>query len=131
MVRFLVENNADINSQDNEGWTPLHAAVSVGNLDVSKYLINKGAFLNMCNNDSDLPVDLCDASNGQMKEFLDEEMQRQAIDPEYERRKEELIMYEDARKMNFEDKVQAKTGRVRCFYRYKRISRNKPMWMFF
>ena len=64
----------------------------------------------MCNNDSDLPIDLCDAANAQMREFLEEEMRRQAIDAEYERRKEELIMYEDARKMDFEDKVQAKTG---------------------
>lgn len=110
MVKFLVENNADINAQDNEGWTPLHAAVSVGNLEVTKCLINKGARLNMCNNDSDLPIDLCDTTNVQMKEFLDDEMQRQAIDADYERRKEELIMYEDARKMNFQDKVQSKTG---------------------
>ena len=36
MVKFLVDNNADINAQDNEGWTPLHAAVSVGNLEVVK-----------------------------------------------------------------------------------------------
>jgi len=110
MVRFLVENNADINAQDNEGWTPLHAAVSVGNLDVSKYLINEGAKLNICNNDSDLPIDLCDTTNTQMKEFLDDEMQQQGIDADYERRKEELIMYEDAKKMNFDDKVQVKTG---------------------
>lgn len=110
MVRFLVENNADINSQDNEGWTPLHAAVSVGNLDVSKYLINKGARLNICNNDSDLPIDLCDSLNNQMKDFLDDEMQSQSIDADYERRKEELIMFEDAKKMRFEDKVQGKTG---------------------
>ncbi len=110
MVQFLVDNNADINSQDNEGWTPLHAAVSVGNLEVSKWLVGKGARLDVCNNDSDLPIDLCDAANGQMKEWLEAEMRRQAIDADYERRKEELIMYEDARKMNFEDKVQAKTG---------------------
>lgn len=108
-VRFLVENNADINSQDNEGWTPLHAAVSVGNLQVSKYLINKGARLDICNNDSDLPIDLCDQNN-QMKEWLEEEMRNQAIDADYERKKEELIMYEDARLKCFEDKVQAKTG---------------------
>lgn len=110
MVKFLVENNADINSQDNEGWTPLHAAVSVGNLEVSKYLIGKGARLNICNNDSDLPIDLCDASNTQIKEFLDDEMKRQGIDADYERKKEELIMYEDARDKKFEDKVHSKTG---------------------
>jgi protein phosphatase 1 regulatory subunit 12B len=36
MVKFLIENGADLNPQDNEGWTPLHAAVSVGNLSVVK-----------------------------------------------------------------------------------------------
>jgi protein phosphatase 1 regulatory subunit 12B len=110
MVKFLVDNQADINSQDNEGWSPLHAAVSVGNLEVSKYLISKGARLNICNNDSDLPIDLCDSSNLQMKEFLDDEMKRQGIDADYERKKEELIMYEDARDKQFEDKIHAKTG---------------------
>lgn len=110
MVKFLVENNADINSQDNEGWTPLHAAVSVGNLEVSKYLISKGARLNSCNNDSDLPIDLCDSSNVQMREFLEDEMKRQAIDADYERKKEELIMFEDARDKKFEDKIHTKTG---------------------
>jgi hypothetical protein len=73
-------------------------------------LISKGAKLNICNNDSDLPIDLCDSSNTQMREFLEDEMQRQSIDADYERKKEELIMYEDAKKMNFEDKIHSKTG---------------------
>lgn len=30
MVEFLVEQGADINRQDNEGWTPLHATASCG-----------------------------------------------------------------------------------------------------
>jgi hypothetical protein len=36
MVKYLIENNADLNPQDNEGWTPVHAAVSVGNIEVVK-----------------------------------------------------------------------------------------------
>lgn len=109
-VKFLVENEADINSQDNEGWTPLHAAISVGNLDVSRFLVSKGAKLNICNNDGDLPIDLCDSSNIQIKEFLEDEMKRQSIDTEFEKRKEELMMYEDASEMNFSDKIHQKTG---------------------
>ena len=38
IVRFLVQHNADINAQDNEGWTPLHTAVCCGNLNIAKYL---------------------------------------------------------------------------------------------
>lgn len=30
MVEFLVSHGADINRQDNEGWTPLHATASCG-----------------------------------------------------------------------------------------------------
>ena len=45
-----------------------------------------------------------------MKDFLDDEMRIQNIDAEYEKNKEELIMYEDAKEMNFRDKVHAKTG---------------------
>ncbi len=45
-----------------------------------------------------------------MKEFLEEEMRIQNIDAEYEKNKEELLMYEDARKMNFHDKTHSKTG---------------------
>jgi hypothetical protein len=110
MVKFLVENNADINAQDNEGWTPLHASVSVGNLEVSKYLINNNARLDICNNDSDLPYDLCDVTNLQIKQFLEAEMKHQSIDIEYEKKKEELIMYEDAKQQNFDDKIHQKTG---------------------
>ncbi len=37
-------------------------------------------------------------------------MKRQSIDPEFEKRKEELIMYEDAIEKNFKDKIHHKTG---------------------
>jgi ankyrin repeat protein len=110
MVKFLVDNNADINAQDNEGWTPLHAAVSVGNLDVAKYLISKGASLSMCNNDNDLPIDLCDSSNAQMKDYLDEEMRRQSINAEFEKHREEELMYNDAKSMDFNNKIHYKSG---------------------
>lgn len=36
MVKFLVENRADLNRQDNEGWTPLHAAASCGYLNIAE-----------------------------------------------------------------------------------------------
>lgn len=36
MVRFLVESGADVDRQDNEGWTPLHAAASCGHLNIAE-----------------------------------------------------------------------------------------------
>lgn len=36
MVKFLVENKANVNQQDNEGWTPLHAAASCGYLNIAE-----------------------------------------------------------------------------------------------
>lgn len=36
MVKFLVENGANINQPDNEGWIPLHAAASCGYLDIAE-----------------------------------------------------------------------------------------------
>ena len=122
MVKFLIENAADTDVQDNEGWTPLHAAVSVGNLEVVKYLVSRGgARLDICNNDSDLPVDLVDATtttaaaaaiggNVAMRDYLLEEMRVQEIDGEFEKQKEELLMLEDAQKIEFRERVHAKTG---------------------
>jgi len=36
MVNLLIEHNANIEAVDNEGWTPLHAAASAGNIDIAK-----------------------------------------------------------------------------------------------
>ena len=72
--------------------------------------MEKGAKINICNNDGDLPIDLCDTSNTQLKELIDDEMKMQCIDPNFEKQKEELIMFEDATDMNFKDKIHSKTG---------------------
>ena len=76
----------------------------------NRFLISRGAKLNICNYDGDLPIDVCEAINTEMKEFIEEEMTRQSIDADFEKRKEELIMYEDAVGLNFKDKIHTKTG---------------------
>lgn len=38
MVEFLVEQGADINRGDNEGWTPLHATASCGFISIAKWV---------------------------------------------------------------------------------------------
>lgn len=38
MVQFLVENNADVNVCDNEGWTPLHATASCGFTEIARFV---------------------------------------------------------------------------------------------
>jgi len=37
-VEFLVEQGADINRGDNEGWTPLHATASCGFISIAKFV---------------------------------------------------------------------------------------------
>ena len=36
MVEFLVEENADVDVCDNEGWTPLHATASCGFTEIAR-----------------------------------------------------------------------------------------------
>ncbi|TMW41096.1 hypothetical protein DOY81_013824, partial [Sarcophaga bullata] len=49
MVEFLVEQGADINRQDNEGWTPLHATASCGFVSIARYLVEHGADVSAVN----------------------------------------------------------------------------------
>jgi len=39
MVEFLLEQGADINRGDSEGWTPLHATASCGFISIAKLVI--------------------------------------------------------------------------------------------
>uniref|UniRef100_A0A6P7FG12 Protein phosphatase 1 regulatory subunit 12C-like n=1 Tax=Diabrotica virgifera virgifera TaxID=50390 RepID=A0A6P7FG12_DIAVI len=73
MVEFLVENGADVNRGDNEGWTPLHATASCGFLSIAKYLIEKGAHVAAVNNDGQLALDI--AESQKMEGLLREEIE--------------------------------------------------------
>ena len=49
IVKILVENGADVNLVDNEGWTPAMRAALVGDAKIIDFLISKGAKLNQTN----------------------------------------------------------------------------------
>ena len=38
VVEFLVKQGIYIDQEDNEGWTPLHAAASCGVLDIARFV---------------------------------------------------------------------------------------------
>ncbi|KAL3995317.1 Ankyrin repeats (3 copies) family protein [Acanthocheilonema viteae] len=94
MVQFLVEHGANVNAQDNEGWTPLHAAACCGNVDLVEYLCAEGADLSVTNTDKELAVDLAEEDDCRMA--LEEEHQRQGINPDECRNRELAIMRRDA-----------------------------------
>ncbi|KAB0343298.1 hypothetical protein FD754_020224, partial [Muntiacus muntjak] len=95
MVKFLVENGASVNQQDNEGWTPLHAAASCGYLNIAEYFINHGASVGIVNSEGEVPSDL--AEEPAMKDLLLEQVKKQGLDLEQARRQEEQQMLQDAR----------------------------------
>ncbi|CAL1280523.1 unnamed protein product [Larinioides sclopetarius] len=64
----LVENNADVNEEDLEGRTPLHYATLNGHIDITKFLLKKGAMHDVKNLKGETPLAL--ASGSQMKNLL-------------------------------------------------------------
>ena len=42
-VKSLIKEGVDVNSKDEDGWTPLHLAAYSGKKDVAKLLLDKGA----------------------------------------------------------------------------------------
>lgn len=77
MVEFLVEQGADVNRGDNEGWTPLHATASCGFKYIAKYLIEKGADVAAVNNDGELALDIAECQG--MTDLLRDEIHKRGI----------------------------------------------------
>ncbi|WP_265045389.1 MULTISPECIES: ankyrin repeat domain-containing protein [unclassified Wolbachia] len=53
---MLLEHNADINAENDEGATVLHYAIIGKNLEVVKYIIEKGANVNAKDKDGKTPI---------------------------------------------------------------------------
>ena len=49
MVRWLLDNGADVNSADSQGWTPLMVAAYIGSEELVKELLNRHANADMKN----------------------------------------------------------------------------------
>ena len=55
-VRLLVEQGADKDKVDSDGWTPLFWASEEGHLDVAQYLVEQGATLDKASNNGYTPL---------------------------------------------------------------------------
>ncbi|XP_075250495.1 uncharacterized protein LOC142342794 isoform X2 [Convolutriloba macropyga] len=99
MMQFLIENDADLDIFDNEGWTPLHAAASVGSITFVELLIAKGANPVAVNHDGDTPFDLVksDGDSG-VREYLQQVIEDAGIDLLEWKQAEENQMRDDATK---------------------------------
>lgn len=60
MLQLLLEYGADVNAEDSERWTPLHAAATCGHLRLVRCLVTRGANLLAVNADGNMPYDICE-----------------------------------------------------------------------
>ena len=61
LVQHLVKDfDADVQVQDTDGWTPLHAASAVGNIRIAQFLLERGAKASALNNSCEFPVDVAE-----------------------------------------------------------------------
>ncbi|MFH4980813.1 hypothetical protein AB6A40_007522 [Gnathostoma spinigerum] len=84
-MQLLLRHGADVNAEDTEQWTPLHAAACCAHIDIVRLLIANGANLLAVNADGNMPYDICDdeatldviesemASRGITQAFIDEQ----------------------------------------------------------
>ena len=56
IIKILIENNADVNFQADNGQTPLLLIASIGDIKLFKLLVAAGASINICYNDGTTPL---------------------------------------------------------------------------
>jgi ankyrin repeat protein len=63
-VDIFLQNGADINTKNSNGWTPLHQAAGKANLDVVQELLENGACLCTTTNYGKTPLDFASDNEG-------------------------------------------------------------------
>ncbi|XP_018320574.1 protein phosphatase 1 regulatory inhibitor subunit 16B isoform X2 [Agrilus planipennis] len=77
MLQLLLEYGANVNSEDSEKWTPLHAAATCGHLRLVRILIARGANLLAVNADGNMPYDICE--DEQTLDYIESEMAKRGV----------------------------------------------------
>ncbi|KFB45105.1 AGAP012006-PA-like protein [Anopheles sinensis] len=80
MLNLLLDYGANVNAQDSERWTPLHAAATCGHLNLVKILIARGANLLAVNADGNMPYDICD--DEEALDYIEAEMSKRGVTQE-------------------------------------------------
>jgi len=71
IVKLLVDNGSKFQKRDiNSGDTPLHEAAAGGNPEIFKYLVKKGADINVKNSDGDSPIHKASGHSLEIASFL-------------------------------------------------------------
>eukprot|EP00053_Salpingoeca_punica_P000389 m.28481 g.28481 ORF g.28481 m.28481 type:complete len:152 (-) comp10282_c0_seq1:253-708(-) len=60
VVEQYLQQGVSVNAKDHTGYSPLSAAVSYSHFDLVKLLLERGADPNICDNDGDSPLHLCE-----------------------------------------------------------------------
>lgn len=77
MLSLLLEYGANVNAEDSEKWTPLHAAATCGHLRLVRILISRGANLLAVNADGNMPYDICE--DEQALDYIESEMAKNGV----------------------------------------------------
>lgn len=100
MMKLLIEYGANVNAEDSEKWTPLHAAATCGHLHLVRYLISRGSNLLAVNADGNMPYDICEDEAA--LDYIEGEMARRGVTQELideTRASTELQMLRDLKQM--------------------------------
>lgn len=75
IAELLVGYGADIDAEDRELWTPLHASAACENFAMVQYLVENGANVAAINADGNLPFDLVEEDE-ELRKYLHDEMNK-------------------------------------------------------